>query len=290
MIEHARSDELSALAALAAIQQRRDDRFMIYCGEEATTIEVEVAEVEDWPSSLWTARRGSTVVGWLLAEVDDEIGRVWWWGPFLDVDGAGKWAELADELYLAARAAIGDDIGQEEMAFDDRHHEGAALAARYGFATEPASCLLSTALAPAHVAHSIVRSVASADHEAVISLHEELFANAHLTGRQLVEQAGQNQFRSVALVEDRVVGYVATEMQPDGNGLIDFVGVAPSAQRQGVGRDLVAEAVGELQSAGASRCFLTVRENNAAARRLYASLGFEQERMLRPFRKGFTLG
>lgn len=131
--------------------------------------------------------------------------------------------------------------------------------------------------------------MASSDREVIVALHEELFANAHLTGRQLVDEAGPRQYRSVALVGDRVVGYAATEIQPDGDGLIDFVGVAPAERRKGFGRDLVAGAVATLLSNGAKRCFLTVREDNRAARGLYAGLGFEEERLLRPFRKGFAL-
>ena len=34
---------------------------------------------------------------------------------------------------------------------------------------------------------------------------------------------------------------------------------------------------------------LTVRENDHGARALYTGLGFEEERVVRPLRKGFTL-
>ncbi len=153
----------------------------------------------------------------------------------------------------------------------------------------PHPSLLSTDHPSAHAPAGTVRSIGPGDRESVIALHEELFANAHLNGRQLVDKIGPKQYRSVCLADGRIVGYVATEIQPDDAALIDFVGVAPADQGQGFGRDLVADAVNMLLANGASRCFLTVRENNTPARRLYAGLGFEQERLLRPFRKGFTL-
>jgi ribosomal protein S18 acetylase RimI-like enzyme len=39
----------------------------------------------------------------------------------------------------------------------------------------------------------------------------------------------------------------------------------------------------------ATHAHLTVRSANDAARRLYASLGFTEERVLVPMRRGFTL-
>ena len=52
--------------------------------------------------------------------------------------------------------------------------------------------------------------------------------------------------------------------------------VLPSAQRRGIGRALVRHLLRRADVLGASTVFLEVRVGNAAARGLYASLGFRQ--------------
>lgn len=51
--------------------------------------------------------------------------------------------------------------------------------------------------------------------------------------------------------------------------------VRPSARRQGLGARLVRAATGRAAAFGAIRMFLEVAEDNAPARALYGSLGFE---------------
>ena len=79
------------------------------------------------------------------------------------------------------------------------------------------------------------------------------------------------------------------EIQPGGLGYIDFVGVHTDQRGRGFGRALVHATLTELVARGVSAAHLTVRESNVAARRLYGSLGFREERLLRPYRKGFLL-
>ena len=86
------------------------------------------------------------------------------------------------------------------------------------------------------------------------------------------------------------VGYVAVEVQPDGSGYVDYLGVAAQARGAGLGRVLVAGALRGLAARGVTRVHLTVRVDNATARALYASLGFVEERVAVPYRRGFDLG
>lgn len=50
--------------------------------------------------------------------------------------------------------------------------------------------------------------------------------------------------------------------------------VRPGARRRGVGADLVARGAAEAAARGATRLFLEVADDNAAARALYARAGF----------------
>jgi ribosomal-protein-alanine N-acetyltransferase len=52
------------------------------------------------------------------------------------------------------------------------------------------------------------------------------------------------------------------------------VAVRPGARRRGLGARLVAEGLARARASGAERVFLEVAEDNAAARALYAGLGF----------------
>ncbi|MEM7285141.1 MAG: GNAT family N-acetyltransferase [Actinomycetota bacterium] len=90
-------------------------------------------------------------------------------------------------------------------------------------------------------------------------------------------------------VDGAVVGYVAYEMQADGSGYIDYLAVDETLRGRGLGRALVSTATADLVTSGATHAHLTVREANAAARALYASLDYEEERIAIPYRRGFTL-
>ena len=61
-----------------------------------------------------------------------------------------------------------------------------------------------------------------------------------------------------------------------GEAEILTLAVAPAARRNGLGRALVAEAARHAQQSGAGAMFLEVAVSNAAARALYARLGFSE--------------
>jgi len=58
---------------------------------------------------------------------------------------------------------------------------------------------------------------------------------------------------------------------------IENVVVKPELRRQGIGRELIREVIRQARERGAKDVFLEVRESNAAARALYAELGFNEQ-------------
>ncbi|MBA2399582.1 MAG: GNAT family N-acetyltransferase [Bradyrhizobium sp.] len=92
----------------------------------------------------------------------------------------------------------------------------------------------------------------------------------------IIEQ-GYPQF--VALSAGEVVGWCdVTPKQPiyAHNGVLGM-GLLPQFRRRGIGKRLIAQALGAAQAFGLQRVELTVRENNVNAIALYKKVGFEIE-------------
>lgn len=298
--------DLEPLARLAERCQLDPERHCVYVGLDAASIASEVADIPEWHDTTTVVTVDARFAGWLLAEVDDELRRIWWWGPFVDEADWADWADIADALYTAARDALVHRVPAaatygEELAADGRSVSMRQFAARHGFSTEEGSVCL---VKPAHPLGSPARPSAASVPAAglvalgtetpdvvaagVAALHDQLFPGTHTTGQTLAA-GGDRLVRLAAIEGDEVVGYVAVEHQHDGSLYIDFVGVTPGHTGRGVGRRLVAEACRLGFEQGATWAHLTVRESNAGARSLYRSLGFEEERILAPFRRGFSI-
>ncbi|HEV2082312.1 MAG TPA: GNAT family N-acetyltransferase [Brevundimonas sp.] len=86
--------------------------------------------------------------------------------------------------------------------------------------------------------------------------------------KTLIERPG-------AVLEAEADGFVLIQVAGDEAEVITLA-VHPRARRRGVGRRLMAQGVSRTQAFGAARLFLEVAEDNAAARALYAALGFTE--------------
>lgn len=269
------------MVQLAAGQQVRVERHIGYLGTDPASIAADVAGVDGWTARTAVAVDGAgRLAGWLLAETDDEMGRVWWWGPFaVDED----WAPTADALYGAA--AVLTAATEEELAPDERHRLAAEFADRHGFRPETASAVLSYR-GEGFGGAGGARPLDVELRRPVVALHDVLFPGTHTTGEALVRS---DDVRLVLSEHGALAGYVAAEVHTDGSGYIDFLGVDPAARGRGIGRRLVEGAVDALLARGVTSVNLTVRESNGAARALYDSLGFTEERLIRPYRKNFIL-
>jgi ribosomal protein S18 acetylase RimI-like enzyme len=276
--------ELATLARLAAPLQERPETHVIYVGTDADTILAELRETT-WQEVGVVAVDGDETIGWLVGDVDPDMGRVWWHGPFV---AAAAWDAVASELLEAGRRELPGQVAQEELAVDARFERCRSWAGVEGFVQEEGSFVLDL-VGPIDPPTASVREITTDDHEVVIGLHEALFPGTHTTGATLVAGHDETHRRLVIESGGAVVGYVAVERQPDGSGYIDFLGVAPSARRKGLGGELVRAGVAELRRMGAATIGLTVREGSTGARDLYVSLGFREERVAVPLRRGFSL-
>ncbi len=305
-IRQAATADLASLAALAEPLQRRSASHVAYLSLDAGSIAAElqdIAEGDGWTavSAVASGDRSSEVGGWLIGSVDQELDRVAWHGPFI-ADGPAdsqvggeveRWNDLADALYEQA-AGLLPSASDEEFAVDDEHVRLIAWAQSHGFTAGTASVILvrplsELDLAPDQPEGLVVRPATPADRLVVAPLHDELFPDTHTPGRRLIpDDPDPHQPRLVAEADGEPIGYVAFERGHDGEAYIDFLGVAPSARRQGIGGILIQAALSAGHRLGCHQAGLTVHETNEAARSLYRNLGFEEERLLRPLRKSRT--
>ncbi len=277
--------ELDQLSELAERLQQDPDTYVAYLSESRRAIERDIRDVPAWETLLTSAWDGRRLAGWILPEVDAEMGRVWWWGPFAV---HGNWHEVADRVYAEARTAL-LEISQEELVADQRSKSIPAFAERHGFHREEGSVLLSLRPDNTLPGNGVVRDFDPSHAGGVAHLHDELFPGTHTPGDALVD--GQNERRRlhVVILGGLVVGYVILEHQNDGSGYIDFLGVAPSHRGQGIGRALIETCCAAAFDEGARLVHLSVREGNVEARALYRAVGFTEDRVIIPFRKGFSL-
>ncbi len=276
--------DLEPMAELAEAHQREPALNCPYVSEDAAAIASDIAGCEGWTDSAAVALgAGGALVGWLLGEADPDMGRVWWWGPYAPLD---EWDAVADELYALARPALPASITEEEACGERGNDRTRRWSQRRAMTAEPASALLAVERRVTAPGQDAVRPMEPRDRDRVMALHASAFPGTHTPPAMLV---AADKPRLVVERNGEVVGYAAVEMHNDGSGYLDFLAVDGSARRTGLGSALVAASTDLLFDLGATRVHLTVREANVAARRLYTRLGFVEEAILCPYRKGFTL-
>lgn len=82
-----------------------------------------------------------------------------------------------------------------------------------------------------------------------------------------------------AFVGYAILGPFSSLLSPRPYGFVYDLWVAPEARRRGVARRLLAHAEGWCRARGYAKLRLEVSARNAAARSLYASAGFAEERL-----------
>lgn len=279
-------DRLDEVAALIARHQQDPSRHIGYLSSiaEAVAEELRGFGAEQVGAGAVVLDDDGAICGVLVPEWDTEPPRVWWHGPFVE---GPDWQAVADALYAQARPCLPDFVSQEEMCGDAEHRALAEVAARHGFVSEEAAAVLNTAAEPASDAPAglEIESVSGQVPETVIDLHRRTFPHAHRVGAALADDG----MLLVARRGEEILGYARAELQSDGGGYLDLLAVEPGARGQGIGGALVAAISSRLLAQGCTGVHLTVRESNRPARRLYERLGFTEERLLVPYRRGWRI-
>ncbi|GAB4529693.1 MAG: hypothetical protein Kow0063_07020 [Anaerolineae bacterium] len=93
---------------------------------------------------------------------------------------------------------------------------------------------------------------------------------------QAIERKGGWFF--VALQQEKVIGFAQYLRRFDGQGELVRIYIHPAHHRRGVGRALLAIGLAALAAAGVTHCYVSVEENNTAARLFYERSGFRPHR------------
>jgi len=214
-------------------------------------------------------------MGFIGAELDESLSRVWIHGPVVD---APDWERVADALLAALHDAVPAMSSKDhEFAGDVANARLAAFATRHRFVGGNVHHVLSLDVRRiGELPASSVPPVQPTHEQAFLELHDQLLPGTYYSGRQLLDQAARRDADVLGLVDgDQLVGYVAGRIDEGGDGYIDFVGVAPNRRRQGHGVGLVA-AISRVfaERAPIAAVRLTVSSENFAALDLYDTLGF----------------
>lgn len=123
----------------------------------------------------------------------------------------------------------------------------------------------------------IIRSYTASDQAAVIALWREtgLVRPWNDPGKDIARKLTvQSDLFLVAEIDDAVVASAMAGY--DGHrGWINYLAVAASWQKSGVGRAIMAEAEKRLLALGCPKINVQIREDNAAAIEFYQRLGFD---------------
>ena len=124
-----------------------------------------------------------------------------------------------------------------------------------------------------------VRPAQPAELPALLALHESLFPNGYLKPGDFADALADPARRVLACTaaDGRLLGYLHAQDDPEQPEVyIDYLGTAPEARGQGLGRALLSAALAWGRVLGRPRASLTVREDRAPALALYVRSGFRQ--------------
>ena len=283
---------LDAVVAIITAEQQRPYRTIVYAGDTADGIRAELDDLEPpWTATLRTVRDGGRLVGVAVAEWDEELGRAWLWGPWIDGDD-DAWDRWARALVEEVSAQLPAAVTSRELSGTVANARLRRLADELGWPaseTNHAYVVRGDAAArwPTGGDDDGLRGVVAEDLALITPLHDLEFPASYFSSQQLIERAADGeQIVVVATTADgRFAGYAAGRIQPDGAGYLDFVAVDPTARGTGAGRRLVTGICRRLLAAATKdEVHLTVQDHRAPARSLYEALGFRHEMAFAAYR------
>jgi ribosomal-protein-alanine N-acetyltransferase len=108
----------------------------------------------------------------------------------------------------------------------------------------------------------------------VMPLEEDLFGEEKWSGAMFWNELAQHNFYIVAADGSNVLGYAGLAVNQD-EAWVQNIAVRRTAQRRGIGRELLEGLLAEAARQEIKQTLLEVAVDNAAAQHLYATYDFE---------------
>ncbi|WP_418315662.1 GNAT family N-acetyltransferase [Piscinibacter sakaiensis] len=264
--------------------QRADGRVRCLHAEQGATPEQQAESMRGLAADkavfiVASRRSNDAAIGGLAgATFDAAAGRAWVWGPLVDEqdDADALRATLIDALRRALpQISRFDSFPQADEASLLRALEAAGflhLQHHRVMALEASDCPPASAvpIIDAGKTHPLLGELPE--------LHDRLFPQTYLPGAALAASVDDAHRLLVAIAGGRLAGYVYVQhQQVEGEGYVDYLGVAESARGQGLGGALLtAAARWALIERALPRLHLTVRQDKPVALRLYEGAGFRE--------------
>ncbi|MFX0210358.1 MAG: GNAT family N-acetyltransferase [Candidatus Hodarchaeota archaeon] len=241
-----------------------------------------------WPNNVLLAYKGKKLIGFIRIITDAELGRAWIEGPLVD---NADWHSIADKLYtIAIENLLSDGINDYELCGDVANQRLSSFALHQGFSQNPYRTIHISYKRNKLINLPVTLNVSELTpkfQKAFIKLHDTIFPNTYYSGKQIVKML--NDKKKVFIVDENefLRGYIYIILDESTNkGYIDFLGVAKSARRQGIGTRLVIAGIQWLYANfDINKITLCVNEKDIGVYDLYKKIGFEPLRWIQGYQK-----
>lgn len=287
-LERATKADAAEVASFVARLNVMFEHRIGYFGDTPEEIAHELVAWGAIEQALMARGPGGAIVGFLGIELDDELGRSYFYGPLAE---PSLWPELPLRLVGECLTLVTDDAARLlELFFDIGNSNLAELGRSLGFESyKDVRTMRFDGSQAAYLPEGTATALRPEHYEQVATLHDRVFPRTHLPGARMVAGLDKHKACFVKTSGDEVLGYVYLEVQEaTGAASVEYLGTAEGVRGRGIGGDLVRVGTQWMLSfENVTEAWLVVDEDNATAQRLYDRLGWTfVHRMTSMRRKG----
>jgi ribosomal protein S18 acetylase RimI-like enzyme len=246
-----------------------------------------VKDLEEFGTELFIDRDGSgEIVGAAGFDFDGPLQRAFLYGPWSIDD---EWDERATRLFHRVLAAAPATTQSMELAFDKENLRAARFGDKHGFELVRDHFTMGFSRGDRGLEPDPdIREMSDDERSEVMELHERCFEKTWPSGEQLIEQLGKGPDRRIFVihVDGKLAGYhFATVERATGEAFVDNLGVDQAIRGRGLATRLLTHGLWWMFSfEEVEEIELSVRQENAAALRVYENAGFRKLWAIRQMR------
>jgi ribosomal protein S18 acetylase RimI-like enzyme len=275
-----KTTDIPALAAFISRLQQNPTHHIGYLSENTDDIQISLHDIENLERQFFLARNETNITGFIGMDFDDT--RAWIYGPMCDTS---DWESTVDGLWQQLEPLLAQS--KTWLLFCDLQNTRVAnFAQKIGCLEHGVECVFlfkREQLQPLHKPNTIGHIITPNDHAAFTALHDAIFPGTYFSGTEILERLSSQR---ALFVTDGVTGYSYAEVSDSGEASLEFIGITPEARGQGIGQALMMKTLEWIFSFEETmQVLLTVNAQNTQALRMYAKLGFLEQRRMVSYRK-----